>query len=218
MQKKRWTKDEIELLKEHYGNMSREELHKKYLPERTIPTIAQKAKALGLTRQYIQWSADEEKTLADNWTIMPRERLLRMLPGRTWTQCRNQVNKMKVEGRWPDQERRNYAAIEPEERKRRSEFYNSSLKYKMGIAGGTSVNSFQNNKLAKNNKTGVRGVSRTKSGKFTAYIRFQGKLKYLGSFSDLEDAKQARLEALKDLQPEINRIAVEMQEKAAATT
>ena len=77
----------------------------------------------------------------------------------------------------------------------------------MGLKQGTSIKSFQNNKIAKNNKTGVRGVSRTKSGKFTAYIRFQGKLTYLGSFSSLDDAKSAREDALKELKPEIDKIA-----------
>ena len=218
MQKQRWTEEEIEILKRYYGKMRREELQAKYLPNRTIPTIAQKAKALGLTRNTPPWSEEENKILMSGWTLMPKNRLLNMLPGRTWTQCRNQVNKLKTEGKWTEKERRNYAAIEPEERKRRSEFYQKSLKYKMGIGGGTSVKSFQNNTIAKNNKTGVRGVSKTKSGKFAAYVRFQGKLKYLGTFSTLEDAKIAREEAIKELQPEINEIAVAILREEEATS
>lgn len=215
MTKSRWTNEELEILRQHYGKMPQKEIQRTYLPNRSVPTITQKAKALGLTRKYIPWSEEENKILINNWTMLPKNRLLGLLPGRNWTQCRNQVNKLKIAGQWPHSERRNYAAIEPEERKRRSEFYNTSLRYKMGLGKGTSVKSFQNNRLAKNNKSGVRGVSQTKSGKFAAYIRFQGKLKYLGTFPSLEDAKIAREEALKELQPEIDRIAAEITEKAS---
>lgn len=207
MSRQRWTEEELNILRQYYGTMSRKKLQETHLPNRTVATIAQKANAMGLGKEYIPWSEDENQILMTNWTLLPKKRLLGLLPNRTWTQCHNQVNKLKTEGRWPNTERRNYAAIEPEERKRRSEFYNTSLRYKMGLKQGTSVKSFQNNKIAKNNKTGVRGVSRTKSGKFTAYIRFQGKLTYLGSFSSLDDAKSAREDALKELKPEIDKIA-----------
>ena len=205
--RKRWTKEEIELLRKYYGTMTREELRDKYLPNRTIPTIAQKARELKLTRQTPPWTDAENTKLMQGWTEFPKDRILKSLPGRTWTQCRNQVNKLKTEGKWTPTERRNYADIEPAEHKRRSDLYNMSLKEKMGLTGGTSVLSFKNNKLAKNNKTGVRGVSKTKSGKFTAYIRFQGKLKYLGVFDSLEDAKMARENAFSDLLDQINMAA-----------
>lgn len=217
MQRQKWTEQEIEILKQHYGTMPRKELQKQYLPNRSIPTIAQKAKSLNLTYVFQPWSDDENKILMENWTIMPKKRLLNMLSGRTWTQCRNQVNKLKQAGKWIPQERRNYAAIEPEEQKRRSEFYNQSLRYKMGLGFGTSVKSFQNNRIASNNKTGVRGVSKTKNGKFVAYIRFQGKLKYLGTFSDLEDAKNAREDAMKDLQSDIDEIAAKLLQEEATS-
>lgn len=207
MRRRKWTDPELHVLKERYGTMSRKELQEKYLPDRTLQTIAQKAMELGLTRGYVPWSDKENECLMQGWAELPRDRLLGLLPGRTWTQCRNQVKKLKTAGVWPSGTKRNYAAIEPEERKRRSELYETSLRYKMGLGHGTSVKSFQNNKIPKNNKTGVRGVSRTKSGKFTAYVRFQGKLRYLGTFPSLEDAAAARDDAIKELRPEIDRIA-----------
>lgn len=215
--RQKWTDKEIEVLKEHYSTMPRKKLQETYFPNRSIASIAQKAKLIGLAKTFTPWTDDENDILIRNWTQLTKARLLHMLPGRTWGQCRNQVNKLKREGQWQSTERRNYAAIEPEEQKRRSEFYNTSLRYKMGLGCSTSVKSFQNNKVSKNNKTGVRGVSKNKNGKFTAYIRFQGKLIHLGTFPSLEDAKIAREDAMKELQPEINKIALEIlkDEKAA---
>lgn len=53
-------------------------------------------------------------------------------------------------------------------------------------------------KLSKANTSGVKGVSFNKrTGKYRAYIYLRGKQKYLGDFSELEDAANARKEAEK---------------------
>lgn len=213
MPRKAWSEKEVEILKEKYGTMPRKELQETFFPDKTLPAVAQKAVELGITKKFTPWTDAENDVLIRGWTVMPKDRLLRMLPGRTWTQCGNQVKKLKAAGKWPSAERRNYAAIEPEERKRRSDIYDASLRYKMGLDGGTSVRSFTNNRISRNNKTGVRGVSRTKSGKFTAYIRFRGKLRYLGLFPTLDDAAAARADAIRELQPEIDEIAERLEAK-----
>lgn len=50
-------------------------------------------------------------------------------------------------------------------------------------------------KVAKNNKTGVKGVHKTKDGRYRAYISFNGKREYLGFFDTLEEAREVRKEA-----------------------
>lgn len=52
-----------------------------------------------------------------------------------------------------------------------------------------------NRRVASNNRsTGVLGVH-CRAGRFTAYIRYRGVRRYLGSFDTLEDARGARLRA-----------------------
>jgi hypothetical protein len=60
---------------------------------------------------------------------------------------------------------------------------------------GTSIPNLTE-KLSKNNKTGVKGVSWSKEKmKWVAQIGFKGKTIYLGRFDDINDAIQARKEA-----------------------
>lgn len=49
-----------------------------------------------------------------------------------------------------------------------------------------------NAKTPKSNKTGVKGVSKTKEGKYRAYINLARKQYHLGIFDTLEEAKKAR--------------------------
>jgi hypothetical protein len=54
----------------------------------------------------------------------------------------------------------------------------------------------QNRGMLKNNTTGVNGVTYSESrGSYRAYIKRDGKYKYLGSFTTLEKAKEARQKA-----------------------
>ena len=58
---------------------------------------------------------------------------------------------------------------------------------------GTCVENIRSRRVAKNNASGVRGVYKSeRSGKWCAQITFQGKTRYLGSFSTLEEAAEAR--------------------------
>ena len=67
-----------------------------------------------------------------------------------------------------------------------------------GIHDGTMECSLTN-KPTKANKTGVRGVTISQSGKFIAKIRYKRKLYYLGTFDTLEQAKEARKIAEKEI-------------------
>ena len=58
---------------------------------------------------------------------------------------------------------------------------------------GTCLESIRSRRIASNNTSGVRGVYKSeRSGKWCAQITFQGKTRYLGSFSTLEEAAEAR--------------------------
>ena len=60
----------------------------------------------------------------------------------------------------------------------------------------TQLDNSKNHKVSKNNKTGITGVTWHKaSSKWEARITIGGKRINLGTFNNLEDAKQARLEA-----------------------
>lgn len=52
-----------------------------------------------------------------------------------------------------------------------------------------------NTKLSKKNKSGYKGVLKSKSGKWIAYIFFDRKQMYLGTFENIEDAVNARKKA-----------------------
>lgn len=69
----------------------------------------------------------------------------------------------------------------------------------VGIIENTSVSQIANtNSISKANTSGVRGVSHTKHG-YVAYIGFQKKLYYLGSFKNINEATEARKKAEEEL-------------------
>lgn len=59
---------------------------------------------------------------------------------------------------------------------------------------GTRINALTQN-VSSNSKTGIKGVSKIKDGKYIAYIKFRGKRKHLGTYDDIEEAKKARKKA-----------------------
>lgn len=72
-------------------------------------------------------------------------------------------------------------------------------KEKLGLKFGTNVSRIQSTNLQKNNTSGHKGVSlhhqAGKSDRWIAYIYFQGHRYYLGSYEDINDAINARMEA-----------------------
>lgn len=63
---------------------------------------------------------------------------------------------------------------------------------------GTCLEALQR-KMRSDNKTGVAGVTETKSGKYKANITFQGKVYFLGSYDTLGEAASVRMDAEKEL-------------------
>lgn len=59
---------------------------------------------------------------------------------------------------------------------------------------GTRINALTQN-VSSNSKTGIKGVSKIKDGKYIAYIKLKGKRKHLGTYDDIEEAKKARKKA-----------------------
>ena len=55
-----------------------------------------------------------------------------------------------------------------------------------------------NAKLRKDNKTGFKGVRKSKSGKYVASMRYNGKSVHLGTFCTPEEAHQAYCKAAED--------------------
>lgn len=56
---------------------------------------------------------------------------------------------------------------------------------------GTRISALKQ-KVRPNTKTGYKGVSIIKNGKYIAYIKLRGKRKHLGTYEDIEEAKKAR--------------------------
>lgn len=77
-----WSKDEEDLLKENYQNLSKAELAK-LLPNRTIDSIHRKAWHLNLSKSFNYWSSDEDEILHKYYRIIPNKELLELLPRRT---------------------------------------------------------------------------------------------------------------------------------------
>lgn len=74
---------------------------------------------------------------------------------------------------------------------------------------GTNVAYLKSNKLSKSNKSGVRGVSKKKNGKWLAQITFKRKNYNLGTYENFEDAVKARKEAEEKLfKPVIENIEI----------
>lgn len=59
---------------------------------------------------------------------------------------------------------------------------------------GTKISALKQ-KVRPNSKTGYKGVSKIKDGKYIARIKFRGKNIHLGTYDDIEEAKKARKKA-----------------------
>lgn len=59
---------------------------------------------------------------------------------------------------------------------------------------GTRISALKQ-KVSSNSKTGIKGVSKIKDGKYIAYIKLKGKRKHLGTYEDIEEAEKARKKA-----------------------
>lgn len=86
----------------------------------------------------------------------------------------------------------------------REEYYENRLNsnIKKYQVDGTNIAYLKSEKLSKVNKSGVRGVSQKKNGKWLAQIVFKRKAYNLGTYEKFEDAVKARKEAEEKLHKE----------------
>jgi hypothetical protein len=86
---KRWTKEEVKILRKNYSNLSKEELEK-LLPERNWMTINKKASDIGLEKDRM-WKQEEIDILKNNYNLSISE-LLNLLPNRTKNSIRSKLS------------------------------------------------------------------------------------------------------------------------------
>ena len=68
------------------------------------------------------------------------------------------------------------------------------------VVGGTNIALLESNTLYSNNKSGIRGVSYiAKRNKWQVDLHFKGKSHYIGIYSTLEEAAEARAKAVEEL-------------------
>ena len=63
----KWTKQEDELLKQIYNKYSYSEIVEKYFPNRTVPSIRGRIKALSLQSKTFHWSDEDIKLLTEKY-------------------------------------------------------------------------------------------------------------------------------------------------------
>lgn len=81
---------------------------------------------------------------------------------------------------------------------RKDNFKKARKELKKGFQEGTFINLISNNKIRKNNSSGITGVTIRKNKYCTSYIAtiyVQGKNIRIGTFRNIEDAAKARKEA-----------------------
>lgn len=79
--KKKWTNDEVQILKDFYNVKPMEEIIR-LLPDRSRESIIKKAKGLGLNSENKHWSEEEVSYLEEKWGVIPVENIAKKL-GRT---------------------------------------------------------------------------------------------------------------------------------------
>lgn len=99
-----WTEEVENKLKQVYNTLNKQELLKLF-PETTWNTIQTKACELGLTGEKIKnWTEKELNILKTNYPLYPqkisKEKVLSLLPGRTWGSIMYQANKLNISCIW----------------------------------------------------------------------------------------------------------------------
>lgn len=79
-----WSDEDVEWLKINYGKVNSEMIVKHYNGKFTWGAIRTKAGKLGLC-QPNYWTKDEEKIIADNYSVKTIDEMLKLLPGRSRT-------------------------------------------------------------------------------------------------------------------------------------
>lgn len=111
MIKKRWTKQESQILKKNYKKCSKEEIINLLLG-RTWGTIKQKANALQIYKRTRtkRWTQQELQILKDNYRHKSIEKVMKLLPNRTRATIHTKSSNLKIKkdynSKWSKQERK----------------------------------------------------------------------------------------------------------------
>jgi len=92
----KWLPEEIEALKKLYGKKKVREIAR--LLRRSPDSIEHKASELGLRRPGY-WSQEEIEILKENYTYSSKEKLLELLPKRTWHAIQNKARQLGLKRR-----------------------------------------------------------------------------------------------------------------------
>jgi len=94
-----WEDVEIELLKEKYPILTKDEL-KKLFPDRSIKSVMGKAERLGLkkigdlSRQ--NWTVEDVNIIKEYYTNSTEEEMLKLLPSRTWNEIQHKSSRLNI--------------------------------------------------------------------------------------------------------------------------
>ena len=92
MKNKIWTEQEDLILK---NNIDKSIKDLSLMLGRTIPSIKNRKKALGITKENL-WSEEEEKIMIKNYSITSSEELLELLANRSWSSILAKAKKLKI--------------------------------------------------------------------------------------------------------------------------
>ena len=107
MVKNIWTKEETNILKEHYLEYNQRELHEKFFPDKTPIQIKNKKMDLGLKKPPV-WTNEERGILLDHGSeYTHREMVARFLPDKTLTQVSDMRKHLGIRRRKCTDTRRN---------------------------------------------------------------------------------------------------------------
>ena len=102
-----WTKEETEILKEHYLEYNQRELHEKFFPDKTPIQIKNKKMCLGLKKPPV-WTNEERGILLDHGAkYTHRELANRFFPNKTLSQVKDMRKHLGIRRRKCTDTRRN---------------------------------------------------------------------------------------------------------------
>lgn len=147
-----WTPEENRILIEHYATASEKELLQ-MLPGRTMEQCRYHASRLRRTeptnapqKRSIPWTSEEDEIIVKQYATASKEELLKLLPGRTWTQCTDRaITLQERHSRRNAYKRQNWKPWTPEEDKTLIEYWDKlSNKGLLTLLPGRTLKACQN--------------------------------------------------------------------------
>ena len=105
-----WSKDDEDILKKHYGELSYGEISKLLSRDINPHSIYRKAKELGVVEPANIWTDDEVNILLENYSRVSMKEIMDMLPNRTQSAILGQARKYDLKSkfylnrRWSDED------------------------------------------------------------------------------------------------------------------